>query len=97
MRHKTILHKIIKNTKPPNFAYEFESLLFKEVALSGFFDNCRTITSLVVNNGSTVNVTGLALKRREQLGLPPMPCLDPTEIKRLVEKTGASRRLGEKR
>lgn len=97
MRHKAILHRIMKNVKPPSFAYEFESVLFKEVCLAGFFENCSSLATLVLTTGSTVNVTDSTLKRRQQLGLPPLPCFDSTEIKKLVKNTSASRRLEEKR
>ena len=97
MRHKSILHKIVKEGKSPAFAYEFQSLLFKEMALSGFFDNCNSLAALVVANGSTVAVTDSMLKRRQQLGLPQLSRVNQIEIKKIGEKTGIKRRLREEK
>jgi hypothetical protein len=96
MRHKTILHKIVKNCKKPDSTYEFESALFNELCLAGFFDNCSMLAKSVVTSGSTVNLTESAVRRRQQLGLPPLSCSDPGEIKKLIKNTSANKRLEQK-
>jgi len=96
MRHKALLHKIIKNSKTPSSTYEFESAIFKELCLEGFFDNCNTLATSVIKNGTTVNITDSATRRRQQLGLPPLPCSDSAEIKKLIKNTSIGRRLEQK-
>jgi hypothetical protein len=95
MTHKSIINKIMRERTRPFFAYEFQSMLFKEIDLPSFFENCKNLASLIVENGSTVTVTNSMLKRRQQLGLPEIACSDNVEVKRLAKATGLSKSLKE--
>jgi hypothetical protein len=79
----------------PFFAYEFQSLIFAEINLPSFFENCENLASLIVENGSTVTITDSMLKRRQQLGLAEIAGFDNVEVKRLAKATGLSKSLKE--
>lgn len=95
MSHKSIVNKIMKEKARPSFAFEFQALIFKEISVPNFFDNCKSLASLVVENGSTITVTDTMLKRRQQLGLPKISSPDRIEIKKLAKATGLCRSLKE--
>jgi hypothetical protein len=95
MTHKSIINKIMREKMRPSFAYEFESLIFTEIDLPSFFENCKNLASLIVQNGSTVTVTNSMLKRRQQLGLAEIACSDNVEVRRLAKATGLFKSLKE--
>jgi len=97
MRRKSILYKIMKEGKPPTFAYHFQALVFKEMAIPAFLDNCSNLVSSVVRTGSTVTVTDSTVRRRQQLGLPPIPSFKQVDIEKIAKATGIRKRLKEER
>ena len=86
----------MKEKGQPTFAHEFLSLIFDEIDLPSFFENCKNLASLVVQNGSTIAITDSMLKRRQQLGLPEISCSDNVDVKKLAKATGLSKSLKEK-
>ena len=97
MRRKSILYKIIKEGKPPTFAFHFQALVFKEMAIPAFLDNCSNLVSSVVRTGSTVTVTDSTMRRRQQLGLPPIPRFEQVDIEKIAKATGIRRKLKEEK
>ena len=95
MSHKSIVNKIMKEKARPSFAFEFQALIFKEINVPNFIENCKSLASLVVENGSTMTVTDTMLKRRQQLGLPKISSPDRIEIKKLAKATGLCKSLKE--
>ena len=95
MSHKSIVNKIMKEKARPSFAFEFQALIFKEINVPNFFENCKCLAYSVVENGSTITVTDTMLKRRQQLGLPNISSSDKIEIKKLAEATGLCKSLKE--
>jgi hypothetical protein len=95
MTHKSIINKIMREKTRPFFAYEFQSLIFKEIDLPSYFENCKNLASIIVENGSTVTITNLMLKRRQQLSLPEISCSSNAEVRRLAKATGLSKTLKE--
>lgn len=87
MGHKSIIYKIIKETKPPTFPFEFQSLIFKSLVLANFFANCKSLASSITKTGTTATVTSSILKRRQQLGLPEVSRFDQVEIKKIAYVT----------
>lgn len=95
MRHKLIVNKILRERQLPFFAFQLQSLIFKELTLSGFFENCNYIVSLVLENGSAVTLTNSMLKRRQQLGLPEISISDNAEISKLARAIGLRKTVKE--
>jgi hypothetical protein len=85
----------MREREPPFFAFQLQSLIFNELALSGFFENCNHIVSLVLENGSAVTLTDSMLRRRQQLGLPEISRSDNAEISKLARAIGRRKTVKE--
>jgi len=93
--YKLFIYKMLEKigTKSPLFNFYSLLILSDKIGFVNFIRNCKELADLIVENGSAVPITDLALKTRASLALPPLN-FNKDEIKKLAELSELYKTIG---